>query len=384
MERYSLAHLSDRSLLGRLTALVARDRQTTADLVAHLGEVEGRRLYRAAGYPSLLEYCVGELHLSEASAWRRIQVARAARKFPQLFEPVADGRLNLTSVLLLRPYFTPRNVERLIEATSHRTKSEIEHLIAKRFGPAELPPGGVGRAKLRPIAPGYVELRVVVRTQTVEGLRRAQDLMSHRNPTRNFDVVMDGLLEIGIPHLEKQKFGVTDRPRAGHATGGEGRAIPAEVRRAVYERDGGRCVFVSARGKRCESRHCLEYDHIVPVAKGGRSTVANLRLLCRAHNQLAAESAYGLAFMGSRIEEAKAERATGSGASCGTRSGASFGASSGEDSGVSSGASFSANSVANGDLRPMESATTESRATNGAPAALEVARPAPAPHHAAP
>ena len=61
-------------------------------------------------------------------------------------------------------------------------------------------------------------------------------------------------------------------------------------------------------------RHFLEFDHIEPVARGGASTVENVRLLCRAHNQHAAEQAYGAAFMDSKRGEAGhaavAQRAT--------------------------------------------------------------------------
>ena len=58
------------------------------------------------------------------------------------------------------------------------------------------------------------------------------------------------------------------------------------MKRAVWERDGGRCTFVSESGHRCESRTRLEYDHVEPVAQGGQATVKDLRLRCRAHNQL--------------------------------------------------------------------------------------------------
>ena len=144
---------------------------------------------------------------------------------------------------------------------------------------------------------------------TVEKIRRAQDLLSHGIPTRNLAQELDQVHDLAIPQLEKQKFATTDRPHAARPATPDSRHIPAEVRRAVYARDGGRCTFIDARGRRCESRHQLEYDHIVPVARGGTSTVGNVRALCRAHNQIAAIDAFGLAFMGYRIEQARAERA---------------------------------------------------------------------------
>src|SRR5512132_174920 len=133
MHQYTLDHLSDAVLLRRLSELVTRDRTTTAELLAHIAEVDARRLYAPAGYPSMHAYCVEELRLSEDAAARRIQAARAARKFPAIFAALAEGRLHLTAVCLLAPYCAVENVQDLIEAATHRPKSEIQEMLALRF-----------------------------------------------------------------------------------------------------------------------------------------------------------------------------------------------------------------------------------------------------------
>src|SRR5437870_3407703 len=99
MSTYALSHLTDHALLRDLAALVADDRITTAVMLAHLAEVDARQLYLPAAYPSMYEYCVGELRLSEDAACKRICAARAARKFPAIFYAVADGRLHLSAVV---------------------------------------------------------------------------------------------------------------------------------------------------------------------------------------------------------------------------------------------------------------------------------------------
>ncbi|MBI5709536.1 MAG: HNH endonuclease, partial [Candidatus Eisenbacteria bacterium] len=126
MSTYSLSHLPDPVLLRDLATLVTRERVTTAALLAHLAEVDARRLYAPAGHPSMFSYCVHELRLSEDAAYKRIQAARLAREFPVLFEALADGRLHLSAVGLLAPYLTPENADELLAAAAHRTKSEIE------------------------------------------------------------------------------------------------------------------------------------------------------------------------------------------------------------------------------------------------------------------
>ena len=65
-----------------------------------------------------------------------------------------------------------------------------------------------------------------------------------------------------------------------------GRAISAGVRRQVWQRDGGRCSYADPQtGRRCNSTHLIEIDHIVPHALGGGADPGNLRLLCGAHHR---------------------------------------------------------------------------------------------------
>ena len=65
------------------------------------------------------------------------------------------------------------------------------------------------------------------------------------------------------------------------------RPIPAAVRRHVWQRDGGRCCYRDPlTGRRCNSSHLLQIDHLLPVAQGGGEDPANLRLACFAHHRM--------------------------------------------------------------------------------------------------
>ena len=110
--------------------------------------------------------------------------------------------------------------------------------------------------------------------------------------------MVDRALDALIEKLERRKFAATSRPRqARRRASDDPRHIPAAVKRAVWERDHGRCTFVSEQGERCPAHSRLEFDHADPVARGGGATVGNLRLRCRAHNQYAAERMFGAEFM---------------------------------------------------------------------------------------
>ena len=135
-------------------------------------------------------------------------------------------------------------------------------------------------------------------------LRQAQALLSHCVRPGDVAQVFDRALDALIEKLEKQKYAATGRPRAGGRRETVSRRhIPAHVKRAVRERDGDRCTFVSVAGNRCPARALLQFDHIEPVARGGRTTTDNIRLRCRAHNQFEAERAFGVDFMRNKREE---------------------------------------------------------------------------------
>jgi 5-methylcytosine-specific restriction endonuclease McrA len=61
----------------------------------------------------------------------------------------------------------------------------------------------------------------------------------------------------------------------------------------VFARDGFRCTYVAADGRRCSATVALQVDHIRPIARGGASTVDNLRILCAQHNRLEGERLMG-------------------------------------------------------------------------------------------
>jgi hypothetical protein len=126
----SLENVSDDDLLRRVSQLVSESRRVEAVLVAHIGEVDGRRLYIRAA-PSMFAYCTAVLHLSEHEAYVRITVARAARRYPELLAMLGDGRLHLSGIAKLAAHVTAENCSKLLPRATHKTKAEIEALIAE-------------------------------------------------------------------------------------------------------------------------------------------------------------------------------------------------------------------------------------------------------------
>ena len=127
----TLHTVPDDELLRRLGELVSHSRRVEADLVAHIGEVEERRLYAREATPSMFVYCTERLHLSEAEAYRRITVARAARKHDVLLAMLRDGRLHLTGIAMLAPLLTPENRDAVLARATHLSKRQLEELVAE-------------------------------------------------------------------------------------------------------------------------------------------------------------------------------------------------------------------------------------------------------------
>src|SRR5688500_13150003 len=127
-----LSSLSDSALHQETKRLAANERTSTAALVAALKEVDGRKLYLSEGHSCMFHYCTDSLGLSEPAAYKRIEVARVSRAFPEVLEALTNHALNLTTALVIAPHLTAENVAEVISEASFKKKRDVERLIAAR------------------------------------------------------------------------------------------------------------------------------------------------------------------------------------------------------------------------------------------------------------
>ena len=130
-ELKSLARLTDDELLVRLSNVLKDSRRVESVLVAHIAEVDARRLFAREASSSMFQYCVDVLHLSKAEAYHRIAAARASRKHPVLLTMLEDGRLHLSGISVLAPHLTNANCDELLNRAIHKTKDAIKELVAE-------------------------------------------------------------------------------------------------------------------------------------------------------------------------------------------------------------------------------------------------------------
>src|SRR5262245_52407363 len=339
--------LSDDQLLAEVQQLARRDRQTTAEILRVLIAVEARRLYLREGYSSLFTYCTQVLHMDDGAAYNRIETARAAKRVPALLEAIGDGSLTLSSARLLAPHLTLDNYAELLDAARHRSKREVEALIARLApkpavatvlrkvpaeahadvtvpsvmdAPAPAPTDAAietsattaaqlessaqqphchidacrphSRSSVAPLAAEAYKLQVTISAATEDKLRRARALLRHSVPDGDFAEVLDRALTLLVADLERRRCAAVSMPRADSRTAGHTRHIPAAVKREVWRRDEGRCAF-TAGSRRCTETAVLEFHHVDPYASGGAASVTNIEPRCRAHNQYEAKLLFG-------------------------------------------------------------------------------------------
>jgi hypothetical protein len=370
-----LNEVSDDALLDRMALLVRRQNSLTAALLAHIGEVDRRRLYLREACSSMHRYCVERLGLSDGAAYKRIHAARAARRFPVLLAMVERGELHLKGITLLAPHLTDANCREVLARARHQPVRAIEKLVAELaprpavsprlralprsptkpapareapstqvrearsaqparsdeapaplFAPAPASPSTPtptpaalplsAQRSVTPLAPRRYELRITIDESAHADLTQLQDLLGHQIPDRNPAAIVSRALALLVDRTLARKAGMTDRARSASkssATGephGAGNAvkrsrhIPAETRRTVWSRDGGRCAFRDGCGRRCTATSQLEFHHLDNFARGADHAPDRLELRCRAHNLYQAKLDYGEAF----IEAARAGR----------------------------------------------------------------------------
>jgi hypothetical protein len=309
-----LREMADALLLAALSTLARRSDEIASDLLAHLAEVDERRLHVELGFSSLFAYCTERLGMSESVAGRRITAARVCRKFPQVFARVAQGALNLTTLCALNPHLSTKNAEELFEACANRSRLQVEEILAARFPKADLRE----RVRVEALSPDRYGVQFTADSEFRELLAQARALASHQLPGGNMNDVLKLALKAFVQKAEKRRFSIGRRPRGVKSVGGtrparshspgeytpkarQSRHVPAAVAREVYVRDDGRCTFTARDGRRCGGRMFLELDHIVPFANGGAATAANLRLRCRAHNQWHARRLFGRRYIQAAI-----------------------------------------------------------------------------------
>jgi 5-methylcytosine-specific restriction endonuclease McrA len=312
--------LQARLFHSRLIDLLRVEFASLGAFLEALAEFDRRKLFRTLGHADLFAYLHKGMKLSRAAAHHRRAAAWLVQRFPEVLEPIREGKLCFTTAAVLASVATEENLTAVLPRFYGLSKQEALELAAelkprtlvptrtvvtrvetvRPVGPVaevnrtvpEIRPGelwmprtGVERTErertvVEPMSATSSRMHVTVSREFLALLKKAKAGQAHVNPRASDEEVLTAALHLLIEKQAKRKA-----------------CVPAKVKREVVKRDQGKCQWKMADGGVCGATVRLEVDHVVPRGKGGPSTVENCRVLCRAHNLEAARQAYGDAHM---------------------------------------------------------------------------------------
>jgi len=341
---------SARDLTSRLAVLLRQERGALADFLVLLADFDRRRLWLELGHASLFSFLHRELGLSRGAAHYRKTAAELVQRFPDVIEPLRDGRLCITSVVELARVLTQENRAQVLPRFFNLSKREAAEVAAEirpvenaprrevvtavrvaapapratepapllvpaegstgsgvqlegrphansarpspaMMSQAPVPPAPKERAVAEPLTADLRRLHVTVSRGFLAKLDAARSALSHARPGASAEEILEAGLDLLLAKDAKKKA-LVGRPRK-KIRPSKPDHVPAHVRREVWTRDGGRCQWPLDSGGICGSTLRPELDHVVPEACGGAPTAGNLRVLCRVHNEYAARLAFG-------------------------------------------------------------------------------------------
>lgn len=322
-----LKKLGNHEIHERTFRAAENEKRATLELLEYLAEVDRRRLYAEKACSSLWEYVHKFLNYSEAQASERVSATRLMRKLPEVKVALGAGRLTLTSTAKLASFVrregaTAAQALDLLQKCENQSSRAVEKiLVANATQEIPLP------EKVRAISPKITRITFEVDEEFMDLVQRMKELKGNpglevrevfksamreyvkKRETKQSEAkqseakqpdemkvaaakpAQEDVVEKSLLGITQSKSSATSGARSEEGTGGKestiekpSRYIPVAVKNRVRLRSGDRCEFRNADGRRCESRHGLEFDHRIPFAKGGTGEFENLRHLCKTHN----------------------------------------------------------------------------------------------------
>lgn len=342
----SLAFVSNTELIQRLEKLVRTERKITHFVLAHIAEIEKRRIYADLGFDGMYTYLTRGLGCSEGSAVRRLQSARLLMRVTGVAEKIELGSLNLSQLTQVQKCLkesrkigesisNERTLE-ILEKIEHKNSFDTEKTLATEMN---MPIQEVERVK--PQKNESVRIEITLSQEEFAELERAKSLLSHichggslgevigvlakkynQSKLQSKKVTaLDSLESIDVPLIKYQnsiedrnlnkstplcdtasEFTTVDKQigsKSCELNSSKSKAvklgrkyISIHTKRSLLQKARYCCEFKDPKTQRkCGSKYKLEIDHRLPVALGGGDELGNLRILCQTHNLWAARKA---------------------------------------------------------------------------------------------
>lgn len=306
-EKKSVRQISDEQLHRNLMCLKSKESHIIACIVSHLEEVFRRRLFARHKCSSIYDYCIRVLGYSNGEAHRKISACKLATQCSEVKSSIAKGELSLSNAASVQVFL---NQNKLGSEKAKNSRGEIGPRT-KPLNPVHI----INRVKNKSTRECEVELEKIAKENHIS-------IPERRPRRRNFGEkiflrvylerekvdLLKTRLNIKcdqelIEELIAEKLNVTAPKndvlsRSRNLPSQRSRNLPSQRSRSISPSRKS-IVFKRAQNKceNCGSKHYLQIDHRLSVAKGGSNNEENLRVLCRPCNQRAAIEQLGMAKM---------------------------------------------------------------------------------------
>jgi len=313
----------------KLKTLVKTERKITHEILLTIQEIDIKKSYRELGYGSLYAYLTKEIGYTEGPAQSRIQAARLLKQVPEVSEDLKAGNINLSQMAMAQSAIRQEEQAEKIKISKEEKLELFEEIKSKNMFETiktpkkELPSFKPPKPRAIPVDDGQIQVTLQFEEKDWQKIQSLMAHFSHSVPDQKLESLLlywhsqvEAKKQKQKERVEKQEMKVKQQMQGQNQDQSEAKTkntsernlsaseisplkqrwtvvkrehIPQKIKVLLRNRAGDQCEFHAANGKRCESKHFLEIDHIVPLARGGSNEFQNLRIYCRAHNQLAAK-----------------------------------------------------------------------------------------------
>lgn len=308
--------LTDRQLHQNLLILKSKESRIVAHIISHLEEVYRRRLFASYKCSSIYDYCIRILGYSNGEAHKKISACKLASHCEGVKESIASGELSLSNAASIQVFLNQSaKLKRAKNQVPKRSKASNDNRELNNQANQSLSSDSlsgnleliVERIKNKSTRECEMELEKIAREnhlifpekkpskrhygeKTLLKVYLDREKLQLLKSRLNINCEQEMLKKLIDEKLEMTETRTEIKPKLRARLSKRPRSISPAKRAAVFKKAQSQCV-------NCGSRHHLQVDHKLSVAKGGGNEIENLRVLCRSCNQRAAINQLGFGKM---------------------------------------------------------------------------------------
>ncbi|MDZ4678633.1 MAG: HNH endonuclease signature motif containing protein [Oligoflexia bacterium] len=279
-------------VVGELKKLVSIERKNTGEILHYFYVIQKRRIFADYGYANIYKFGIKELGYTEAETQIRVTSSRLLGEIPELELKLNEGKLSVSMAHTLfnreKKAENAFSLEKKIEVLESFENKSVKECEKEIFKVATVMP--VAPEKVRQVSKELAQITINVPLEFLDEIENLKNIYSNSHPGITTGELLAMLVKKETQKLdpvrEPRKYNQVKVRRSASGTNEKcKRTISSALKRKVWQKYHSQCSFQTMDGKSCDSKYGLEIDHVRPLALGGETSIDNLRLLCKSHNQ---------------------------------------------------------------------------------------------------